>query len=143
MKMKSFFLAGIFLAALSAQAAADAGAVLLKGKSVTVSDQMIVATEATVIFKDTQVQVSAAEITFDKQKGSMKCTGETTIRANGVTMKAQDATIEVGGRRIFTLSAGQITSEKDVDFGFGAKPVMKPELSLVFPGGPLPPGQRN
>jgi hypothetical protein len=73
----------------------------------------------------------------------MKCTGETTIRANGVTINAQDATIEVGGRRIFTLSAGQITSEKDVDFGFGAKPVMKPEPSLVFPGGPLPPVQRN
>ena len=141
MKMKSLSLVGILLAALSAQAASDAGAVLLKGKSVTMSDQMIVATEATVIFKDTQLHVSAPEISFDKATGSLKCTGETTIRVNGVTLTALEAKIEVGDRKIFTLSAGQITSEKEVDFGFNNKPVMKPGTSLVFPGSlrsPLP-----
>lgn len=110
MNMKWVFLVGILSAALPAQVPSDAAPALLKAKSVTTTDQTVVAKDATVIFKDTKVEVTAPEITVEKFTGNMKCRGETTIRANGVTLKAHDVAIEGGGRRVFWLREGTVSA---------------------------------
>jgi hypothetical protein len=119
MKSKYLVLAGVGLATLSAMVAAESPAMLLKAKSIVQNDRGIVATDATVIVGE--MQISASEITFDRDSRTLKCAGEATIRAkNGATVKAQAATIEVGEGKLFSLSAGTVelfrTGRADFDF---------------------------
>lgn len=55
------------------------------------------------------LQVSAAEIAFDREHHTLRCVGETTLRSADMTGKTRDATIDVGERKLFLLRTGNVS----------------------------------
>src|ERR1044071_9605449 len=93
---------------LGSLAAADDSKILLRGATVSLEDMRAVGMARAQVG---EIQVTAEVIAFDREKNVLKCGGEVVVRTPSGLVKTKDCVIElsVGQKKVFVLSAGQIS----------------------------------
>jgi lipopolysaccharide assembly outer membrane protein LptD (OstA) len=131
MKLRPCLFALALVAPTLLTASSRTDAVLLKGNAIVHDGVRMSATGgASLLCGDTRV--IADEIVYDSQTNSLKCTGAVTIQAGGLSIEAQTVTVNVQGKRIFSLANGNITPGPypiDVNVGIPIAPGARFEAS--------------
>jgi lipopolysaccharide assembly outer membrane protein LptD (OstA) len=131
MKTELRRIALLLLFPLAAFAAPAAESFLLKADSMTVSGERTIATgRATVIAQGGEMRITADSVTYDRESGVFQFSGAVAIHSTGAVIETKDATLNVHGKKVFTLSSGPISlgTAQPIEIRTGANNAEKVQL---------------
>jgi lipopolysaccharide assembly outer membrane protein LptD (OstA) len=100
----------VLITPLTIQAGSDSDAFLLKGDAIKLeADKRIVATGHAAVITKAGIRFTAEQLTYNEETGTVKFSGDVTIHAaNGSTIPVKELTIDIKGKRVFTLANGNV-----------------------------------